>query len=127
MLNIGLKTYPGIEAFIVACSEDKEVRQTVAQFYPTTTLPELKVLLELSLQEQKNDKVLCINLSVQEPLVIGGIEIKASGAQCLLVGTFCRGNDLIAVYSVNGAAMQEMVRVANSASCFNELTTEDEP
>ena len=118
MPSTGVKTYKSIPEFLQAYRNEAVVQRMVKQAYGAVTEAELCVALEQVVQEMPEDKVLSLNVTINEPLNIAGYAIPGRGLECMLVGVFCRGRELIARYSINGQPVLDLLRTPESASCF---------
>ena len=107
-------TFTSVQALVEAYKTDTHVQQIVSNTYGPVSSETLASLLELATMELLQDRLLSIDVCLENEVHIGGYVMPSV---TLLVAVFCRGSDLISRYSLNGGIMLEMMRIPDSASC----------
>lgn len=121
MIQAAAKTYSSIDDFITALHNDPAVQVITREGFVGIPSVTLRQQLTQALESQPEDRVMEIAVSNTEPLVIGGIPIAGLDQQCVLTGTFCRGGDLYAVYSINGKPFSTLACFPDTHTCLSTL------
>lgn len=118
MSSTEIKTYNTIPEFMTAYQTDAVVQRLVKHAYGDINDADLKAVLNQAVHQEPQDRCVSLNASIKEPMTVADYPIAGRGLECMLVAVFCRGDELIARYSINGHPMLDLVRTPKSVSCY---------